>query len=179
MTYDPSRIDTVERQRDILRAMGHTLLDQVTRLERTAETERVRSFVRYREIRERYQESRDLIETMADRHPPVKHLFPDDFVDTLTKQRLRILSAYSTLAWSFFREPPEAVTRALGAYEVLSAERDSFKGVLSYFDQMLLDARLDDVASEALEQTRERIEKILTTLDLLLLDSPAALEEFV
>lgn len=178
MTYDPSRIETAERQRDILRAMSATLADQVAALEAAARTTRVRTFVEYKRVRERYQEARDLIETMADRHPAVRDHFPADFMRTLVGRRLRIVAAYTALAHAFFRDPPDSVSRALGAHEVLSAERDAFRRVLEYFDQMLMEAALDDAASQELEETRVRIEAILATLDRLLLESPTPLEEF-
>jgi len=168
---------TREKLRDILQAMARTLAGQLKQLEALARTERIATFVRYKQIRERYLAARDLIDAMGERYPPIKDMMPPEFPQWLVKGKLRALAAYAVLADGFFREPPETVTRSLGAYEVLSDERNSMSRTLSYFDDMLMEAAVDDRAADALEGTRRRIEQVINGLDLLLMDSPSPLPE--
>jgi len=167
-----------EKLRDILEEMRQTLGEQVERLERLAKGPRLVTFVAYKQMRERYLEPRDLIDAMADRLTPIKDLMPPDFSTWLVQNKLRILAPYASMSHQFFSEPPETVTRALGAFEVLTTERANFARTLEYFDSMLLEAAVDDQTSEALEATRSQIEQILGMLDTLLRLCPKQLEEF-
>lgn len=177
--YEPERqFITREKLRDIVQSMARTLAAQLTNLDRLAAEEKPATFVRYKELREKYLESRDLIDTMSDRSAPIAELLPPNFAIWLVKCKLRALTAYAILSDGFFKEPPDTVSRSLGAFEVLSEERASFIRTLNYFDEMLMEAQVDDKTADALEATRQRIERIITALDLLLIDSPKQLTVF-
>jgi hypothetical protein len=147
--YEPERqFITREKLRDIVQSMARTLATQLVNLDRLAASEKPDTFVRYKALREKYLESRDLIDTMSDRSVPIADMLPPNF------------------------------SRALGAFEVLSEERASFMRTLDYFDDMLMEAEVDDKTADALEATRQRIERIITALDTLLTDSPKQLTIF-
>jgi hypothetical protein len=177
--YEPERqFITRDKLRDIVQSMARTLAAQLANLDRLAAGEKPATFLRYKELREKYLESRDLIDTMADRMVPVADMLPPNFNIWLVKCKLRALATYAILSDSFFKEPPDTVSRSLGAFEVLSEERASFIRTLGYFDEMLMEAQVDDKTADALEATRQRIERIIAALDLLLMDSPKQLTVF-
>jgi hypothetical protein len=177
--YEPERqFITREKLRDIVQSMARTLATQLVNLDRLAASEKPDTFVRYKALREKYLESRDLIDTMSDRSVPIADMLPPNFSIWLVKCKLRSLAAYAILSDIFFRDPPDTVSRALGAFEVLSEERASFMRTLDYFDDMLMEAEVDDKTADALEATRQRIERIITALDTLLTDSPKQLTIF-
>ena len=166
------------QMREILAEMSRTLTAQVLDIEKQARGARAETFVHYKHLRERYLASRDLMETMTDRYQDIKKVMPVGFYQLLVKYKLRALAAYADISFNFFSNPPETVVRSLGAYEVLSNERDSFSRVLGYFDNMLMEAAVDDRTADALEATRDRIEQTINFLNQLLLETPKQLEEF-
>jgi len=177
--YEPERqFITREKLRDIVQSMARTLATQLVNLDRLAAIEKPDTFVRYKALREKYLEARDLIDTMSDRSVPIADMLPANFSIWLVKCKLRSLTAYAILSDIFFRAPPDTVSRALGAFEVLSQERASFMRTLDYFDDMLMEAEVDDKTADALEETRQRIERIITALDTLLTESPKQLTIF-
>jgi hypothetical protein len=177
--YEPERqFITREKLREIVQSMARTLAAQLANLDRLAANETPATFIRYKELREKYLESRDLIDTMADRLVPIADMLPANFGIWLVKCKLRALTAYAILSDAFFKSPPDTVSRALGAFEVLSEERASFIRTLGYFDNMLMEAEVDDKTADALEATRQRIERIIAALDLLLTESPKQLTVF-
>lgn len=169
---------TPEQLRDVLQSMVGTLAASLNALDRLASGPAPATFLAYRKLRETYLEARDLIDAMEMRGRDLNALVPARFFVVMVQSKLRALSAYTLLADAFFREPPETVSRSLVAHEVLSDEREHFRRALAYFDQMLMEAEVDDKMADRLEETRQRLERIIAGIDLLLIDSPKPLTVF-
>lgn len=132
----------------------------------------------YAQLRMTYLEILGLIISIQERIPRIDREAPADFGQWVVRMKLRALAAFTSLSLAFLEDPPVAITQAIGARDVLQAERENFTEVLGVFDAMLFEAGIDDRTADALDATRTSIERILARLELLLARSPEALPEF-
>jgi hypothetical protein len=159
-------------------AMARKLAVDVAAIERRALAPPPETFRHYKQLRMTYLEILGLIVSIQERIPRIGREAPPDFGQWVVRMKLRALTAFTSLSLAFLENPPVAITQAIGARDVLLAERENFTEVLGFFDGMLFEAGIDDKTADALDATRTSIERILARLDLLLVHSPEALPEF-
>lgn len=158
--------------------MARKLAGDVVVLERMAAGTPPQTFPRYKEIRMVYLDILGLVFTIQEWVPRVAAEAPADFGQWVVRAKLRALTAFASISLGFLENPPVAITQAIGARDVLLSEESNFTEVLGTFDEMLLEAGIDDRMADALDATRTRIDRILARLSDLLADSPEALPEF-
>ncbi|MGQ9367174.1 hypothetical protein [Azospirillum sp. A39] len=166
------------READICKQMARKLVGDIVDLRRSRDAGPPRTLPQFRELRKRHYEIQGLIVSIADRIPLAGTLVPDNFGQWLVRQKLTELAVFTDISHAFIGDPPLALTQSLGAFDVLQSERDAFTEVLGYFDQMLMEAGIDDKTADELDATRTKIEEILGMIETLLQSSPKVLEEF-
>ncbi|WP_051340573.1 hypothetical protein [Azospirillum halopraeferens] len=166
------------READIVKQMARKLVGDIVELRRLRDAGPPATFPRFREIRNKHHEIQGLIVSIADRLPLAGDLVPANFAQWLVRQKLNELALFTDVSHGFISDPPLALTQSLGAFDVLQSERQAFTEVLGYFDQMLMEAGIDDKTADELDATRTKIEEILGMVETLLEHSPKVLQEF-
>lgn len=163
---------------DIVLQMAKKLQSDISAFNRMRAAGPPKTFPMFREIRNKYREILGLIFSIETRLPETKDSLPSNFPQWLVRQKLNALAIFTDISHAFIGNPPLALTSSLGAFDLLSSERQSFQESLQYFDMMLFEAGIDDKTADELDATRTKIEEILGMIDRLLVTSPKILEEF-
>ncbi|HYE50706.1 MAG TPA: hypothetical protein VEB20_14020 [Azospirillaceae bacterium] len=164
-------------QAKLLRQLAESLTSTVTAFEAT--TGRIpRVFTEYTRVRSTYHEIQAMIFTISDKAAEKPKFAPQGLKSWLVRMRLRAIAAFAKISLGFFRNPPTLLVQALGAYEILDHERTAFSKVLKDYDNMLLEAAVDDKTADELDRVRVEIEEVVQLLDTLLRNAPAQLRTF-
>lgn len=162
----------------VLRHLSQSLAGGVSLFEKQ-EKVKLATFPDYKKARARYLEIQAMIFTITDKAEEAPNRgVPADLKGWLVRMRLRAITTFTRLSLAFFRDPPELLIHALGAYDLLQDERSSLLSLLNDFDMMLMEAALDDKTSMELDKVRVQIEEIVSLLDKHLKGAPAALRTF-
>lgn len=162
----------------VLRHLSQSLAGAVSLFEKQ-ENVKLATFPDFKKARARYLEIQALIFTITDKAEEAPNRgVPADLKGWLVRMRLRSITSFTRMSLAFFRDPPELLVHALGAYDILQQERESLMSLLNDFDMMLMEAALDDKTSMELDKVRQQMEEIVTLLDKHLMAAPAALRTF-
>lgn len=162
----------------VLRHLSQSLAGGVSLFEKQEST-KLATFPDYKKARARYLEIQAIIFTITDKAEEApKRGVPPDLKAWLVRMRLRAITTFTRLSHGFFRDPPELLVQALGAYDILHAERESLLSLLTDFDMMLMEAAVDDKSSMELDKVRTQMEEIVGLLDHHLKTAPPALRTF-
>jgi hypothetical protein len=163
---------------NVLRHLSQSLAGAVAVFEKQ-ESGPLRTFPDYKKERGRYLEIQAMIFTILDKAAEAPNRgVPQDLKGWLARMRLRAITAFTRISLAFFRNPPELLVQALGAYDILSNEYNSLKNLLTDFDMMLLEAALDDKSSLELDKVRTQMEEIVQLLQQYLKIAPPPLVIF-
>ncbi|HYC02629.1 MAG TPA: hypothetical protein VED40_05010 [Azospirillaceae bacterium] len=161
----------------LLKQLAGSLNSTLTAFEGT--THRIpRVFTEYTRVRATYHEIQAMIFTINDKAQEKPKHAPPELKSWLTRMRLRAIAAFAKISLEFFRNPPLLLVQALGAYEILDHERHAFTAVLRDYDNMLLEAAVDDKTADELDRVRTYIEEVVQLLDKLLHNAPPQLRTF-
>ncbi|MFV3074205.1 hypothetical protein [Niveispirillum fermenti] len=162
----------------VLRHLSQSLAGAVSLFEKQ-ESVKLSTFPDYKKARARYLEIQAMIFTITDKAEEAPNRgVPAELKGWLVRMRLRAITTFTRLSLAFFRDPPDLLIHALGAYDLLQDERVSLLSLLNDFDMMLMEAALDDKSSMELDKVRVQIEEIVSLLDNLLKTAPAPLRTF-
>lgn len=162
----------------VLRHLSQSLAGAVSLFEKQ-ESVKLSTFPDYKKARARYLEIQAMIFTITDKAEEAPNRgVPAELKGWLVRMRLRAITTFTRLSLAFFRDPPDLLIHALGAYDLLHDERISLLSLLNDFDMMLMEAALDDKSSMELDKVRVQIEEIVSLLDNLLKTAPAPLRTF-
>lgn len=162
----------------VLRHLSQSLAGAVSLFEKQGGI-KLATFPDFKKARARYLEIQALIFTITDKAEEAPNRgVPSDLKGWLIRMRLRAIATFTRMSLTFFREPPDLLIHALGAYDLLQEERSSLMSLLNDFDMMLMEAALDDKTSMELDKVRGQMEEIVRLLDQHLKGAPAALRSF-
>lgn len=168
----------VAQRATVLRHLARSLSASIAVFEKQVGVP-LRTFPEYKKARAQYLELQALIFTIGDKAAEGKGRgAPQDLKPWLVRMRLRAIAAFTRISLQFFRDPPDLLVQALGAFEILQMEQEAFRSVLNDFDMMLMESAVDDKTSMELDQVRTDMEEILRWLDLLLQTAPPPLTTF-
>jgi hypothetical protein len=139
---------------------------------------KARTLPEFRHLRDDYRDIRDLMTVMESHMAQAGDRLPASSSQWLVRQKLRGLSIFTDISYAFIMQRPIALTTSYVARDVLTTERARFEDALTYFDDMLMEAGIDDKTSALLDATHTRIEEIMAVIGELLEKSPKPLEEF-
>jgi hypothetical protein len=162
----------------VLRHLSQSLAGAVSLFEKQEGT-KLATFPDFKKARARYLEIQAMIFTITDKATEAPNRgVPAELNGWLARMRLRGIATFTRLSLSFFKNPPDLLIHALGAYDLLQEERESLQSLLNDFDNLLMEAALDDKTSMELDKVREQMEAILLLLDGLLKTAPPPLQTF-
>jgi hypothetical protein len=159
-------------------AMADKLRFDVVHLERLTTMPKPDTVPEFRHIREDYREIRDLIAIMEDTLAGSGSKLPDSSQQWVVKMKLRALSAFASISHTFIMDRPIALTWSYSARDVLSSEKEGFLQAIAYFDEMLMEAGIDDKTAGLLDATYTQIEEVLSVINQLIAASPDPLRDF-
>lgn len=162
----------------VLRHLSRSLAGAVAAFEKQ-EGAKLATFPDFKKARARYLEIQAMIFTISDKAAEApKRGVPSDLGGWLVRMRLRAITIFTRLSLTFFRNPPDLLVHALGAYDILQDERESQQSLLNDFDNLLMEAAVDDKTSMELDKVRTQIEEIVVLLVGLLKTAPPPLQTF-
>lgn len=163
---------------EIALQMSRKLQVDIADLNRRRASGAPKTFPLFRETRDKYREILGLIFSIETRAVEAKDDLPPKFPQWVVRQKLNALAMFTDISHIFIGNPPLALTSSLGAFDLLSSERQYYIETLEYFDMMLFEAGIDDKTADELDATRTKIEEIIKMIEALLINSPKILEEF-
>lgn len=162
----------------VLRHLSRSLAGAVAAFEKQEGT-KLATFPDFKKARARYLEIQAMIFTITEKAAEAPNRgVPADLSGWLVRMRLRGIATFTRLSLSFFRDPPDLLVHALGAFDILQDERESLGSLLNDFDNMLMEAAVDDKTSMELDKVRTQMEEIVALLDGLLKTAPPPLQTF-
>ncbi|WP_029012071.1 hypothetical protein [Niveispirillum irakense] len=162
----------------VLRHLSQSLAGAVSLFEKQEGT-KLATFPDFKKARARYLEIQAMIFTISDKAAEAPNRgVPADLGGWLVRMRLRAIATFTRLSLGFFRNPPDLLVHALGAYDILQDERESQQSLFNDFDNLLMEAAVDDKTSMELDKVRTQIEEIVVLLDGLLKTAPPPLQTF-
>jgi len=168
----------IAQRNTVLRHLSRSLNEATVSFEASS-TRLLRTFPDYKRARAAYMEIQAMIFTIQDKAAEGGGRgVPRDLAQWLMRMRLRAVASFVRLSVIFFRNPPDLLTHALGAYEILLEERESLSSLLEDYDMMLMEAALDDKTADALDKVRVDLEELIRLLEQLLTAAPPPLAIF-
>ncbi|MEA1649939.1 hypothetical protein UAJ10_13060 [Nitrospirillum sp. BR 11164] len=161
----------------LLRELAGSLSSTVTSFEQMSGRP-AQSFPDYKKARAVYHEIQAMIFTIGDKAESRPKDAPRELKSWLIRMRLRSIAAFTRVSLAFFRNPPQLLVHALGAYEILQHEREAFTKVLADYDMMLFEAGIDDKTADELDRVRVNMEEVVERLENLLKTAPPQLTVF-
>lgn len=161
----------------LLRQLATSLSATVGEFEK-ATTRTSLSFPDYKKARRTYHDIQAMIFTIGDKAESRPAEAPPELKSWLIRMRLRSIATFTRLSLAFFRDPPQLLVHALGAYEILQQEQEAFTKVLADYDMMLLEAAVDDKTADELDRVRTDMEEVVERLNELLKTAPPQLTIF-
>lgn len=161
----------------LLRQLATSLSSTVADFEKSS-TRKALTFPDYKKARRTYHDIQAMIFTISDKAESKPSEAPQELKSWLIRMRLRSIASFTRLSLAFFRDPPQLLVHALGAYEILQQEQEAFTKVLADYDMMLLEAAVDDKTADELDRVRLDMEDVVGRLNTLLKTAPPQLTVF-